>query len=212
MTVACRETFRLEDRGTLLVSGLLAMLTDHISVSSSQWSDERSMIIHLILTTLAGEEAQLTIELQEFDRLQEFESAVLEQLPEIGESSTFGCELDFVCRNSQQKLVDPIWHTLRDCNCFTVVVSPCLEEAEHKGQMQGEAKALRVPFDFVDRVLPQAFSHVAKVRHVQVDAGYRIIGEGAWHNCQHLQIVHLDSTVISLQTRVFCVAMHCAGS
>ena len=91
--------------------------------SSSQWSDERSMIIHLILTTLAGEETQLTIELQEFDRLQEFESAVLEQLPEIGESSTFGCELDFVCRNSQQKLVGPIWHTLRDCNCFTVISS-----------------------------------------------------------------------------------------
>ena len=94
------------------------MLADHISVSTSQWSDERSMIMHLILTTLAGEETQLTIELQEFDRLHEFENAVLEQLPEIGESSTFGCELGFVCRNSQQKLADPIWHTLRECNCF----------------------------------------------------------------------------------------------
>ena len=152
------------------------MLADHISVSSSQWSEERSMVIHLILTTLSGEEAQLTIELQEFDRLQEFESAVLEQLPEIGDSSTFGCELDFLCCNSQQKLVDPIWHTLRDCNCFTVVVSPCLVVAEHKGQMQGEAKALRVPFYYIDRVFPQAFSHVAKVRHLQVDAGYRMIG------------------------------------
>ena len=46
------------------------------------------------------------------------------------ESSTFGCELSFVCRNSQQKLVDPIWH-MQDCNCFTVVVSPCFEQAEH---------------------------------------------------------------------------------
>ena len=63
---------------------------------------------------------------------------------------------------------------------------------------------MRVPFHTTDRVLPEAFSHVAKVRHVQVGAGYRIIGEGAWRNCQHLQIVHLDSTVISLQTRVFC--------
>ena len=180
------------------------MTAESGSMTSSQWSDERSMILHLILTTLAGEETQLTIELQEFDRLQEFESAVLEQLPEIGESSTFGCELDFVCRDSQQKLVDPIWHTLRDCNCFTVISSPCFEEAEHKGQMQGDAKAMRVPFHATDRVLPQAFSHVAKVRHVQVDAGYRIIGEGAWRNCQRIQIVHLDSTVISLQTRVFC--------
>ena len=62
------------------------MLADHMSVSTSQWSEERAMVIHLILTTLAGEEAQLTIELQEFDRLQEFENVVLEQLPMIGES------------------------------------------------------------------------------------------------------------------------------
>ena len=65
------------------------MPADHISVSTLQWSDERSMIMHLILTAMAGEETQLTIELQEFDRLHEFENAVLEQLPEIGESNTF---------------------------------------------------------------------------------------------------------------------------
>ena len=94
------------------------MIADHISVSTSQWSEERALTVHLVLTTLAGDEAQLTIEIQEFDRLQEFENAVMEQLPVTGESSTFGCELSFVCRNSQQKLVDPIWHTLRDCNCF----------------------------------------------------------------------------------------------
>ena len=180
------------------------MTVESGSMTSSQWSDERSMVLHLILTTLAGEETQLTIELQEFDRLQEFESAVLEQLLQIGESSTFGCELDFVCRDSQQKLADPIWHTLRDSNCFTVISSPCFEEAEHKGQIQGDAKAIRVPFHVTDRILPLAFSYVAKVRRVKVDAGYRIIGEGAWRSCQHLQIVHLDSTVISLQTRVFC--------
>ena len=142
-------------------------------------------------------------------RLQEFENAVMEQLPELGTSSTFCCELDFVCCNSQQKLVDPIWQTLRDCNCFTVVASPCVEKAEHKGQTQGETKALRVPFRASDRIFPQAFSHLARVRHVQVEAGYRIIEECAWHNCQHLQIVHLDSAVLSLQTRVFsrCYAL-----
>ena len=72
------------------------------------------MVVHLILTTLAGEDTQLTIELQEYNHFYQFENAVLEQLPKIGESSTFGCELDFVCRNSHQKLVDPIWSTLRD--------------------------------------------------------------------------------------------------
>ena len=200
MTVVCRNVFWLNDKGALLHRVVPAMLADHMSVSTSLWSEERSMVIHLILTTLAGEEAQL---------IQEFENAVLEQLPELGTSSTFCCELDFVCRNSQQKLVDPIWQTLRDCNCFTVVVSPCAEKAEHKGQMQGETKALRVPFQASDRIFPQAFSHLARVRRVQVDAGYRIIGECAWRNCQHLQIAHLDSTVISLQTRVFsrCYAL-----
>ena len=166
------------------------MIADHISVTSSQWSDERSMVLHLILTTLAGEETQLTIELQEYDRLHEFENAVLEQLPKIGESSTFGCELDFVCRDTHQKLVDPIWHTLRDNNCFTVISCPCFEEAEHKGHMKGDARAIRVRYRTTDRVLPQAFSYITEVRHVQVDTGLRIIGEAAWRNCQRLQIVH----------------------
>ena len=44
--------------------------------------------------------------------------------------------------------------------------------------MQGK-KALQVPFYYIDRVFLQAFSHVANVRHAQVDAGYRMTGEGA---------------------------------
>ena len=94
------------------------MTTDLMSVTSLQWSDERSMVLHLILTTLAEEETQLAIELQEYDHFYEFENAVLEQLPNIGESSTFGCELDFVCRDTHPKLVDPIWNSLRKNNCF----------------------------------------------------------------------------------------------
>ena len=132
MSVVCRDVFWLNDKGALLHRVVPAMLADHMSVSTSQWSEKRSMASHqLILTTLAEEEAQLTIELQEYDRLQEFENAVLEQLPELGTSSTFCCELDFVCRNSQQKLVDPSGKPC-GCNCFTVVVSPCAEKAEHK--------------------------------------------------------------------------------
>ena len=108
MSVVCRKVFWLNSKGALLHRVVPTMFADHMSVSTSQWSEERSMVIHLILTTLAGEEAQLIIDLQEYDGLQEFENAVLEQLPELGTSSTFCYELDFVCRNSQQKLVDPI--------------------------------------------------------------------------------------------------------
>ena len=138
--VSRRNPFGLEEKSAKSYRGETAMIADHISVSTSQWSEERALTMHLVLTTLAGDEAQLTIEIQEFDRLQEFEDAVMEQLPVIGESSTFGCELSFVCRNSQQKLVDPIWHTLRDCNCFTVVVSPCLSKPSIRGKCKGKPK------------------------------------------------------------------------
>ena len=131
-----------------------------MSVTSSQWSDERSMVVHLILTTLAGEETQLTIELQEYDRFYQFENAVLARLP----CSTFGCGLEFVCRDTHRKLMDPIWNTLRNNNCFTVISSPCLAEAEHKGQVKGDAKAIRVPYHTTDRILPQAFSYITDVR------------------------------------------------
>ena len=166
------------------------------------------MVLHSVLTTLVGEETQLAIELQERNRFYDFEHAVLEQLPNIGESSTFGCELDFVCRETHRKLVDPIWSTSRNNN----ISCPCFEEAEHKGQMKGDAKAIRVPYRTTDRVLPQAFSYITEVRHVQVDTGLPIIGEAAWRNCQRLQIVHLASTVICLQTRVFrrCYALRTA--
>ena len=134
---------------------------------------------------------------------------MLEQLPELGTSSTFCCELDFVCRDSQQKLVDPIWQTLRDCNCFAVAVSPCAEKAEHKSKCREKPRPFKSPFEPVTEYTHKHSRILQRVRHVQVDAGYRIIREYAWHHCQHLQIVHLDDTVYSLQTRVFsrCYAL-----
>ena len=185
------------------------MDVDIMSLCSSPGSVERSLVIHLILSTFAGEEIQLTIELQEFDRLNEFENAVLEQLPYIGESSTFGCELDFVHKDTRKMLVDPIWDTLRDNNCFNLIVRQCFTEAEHKGQLKSKARAVRVPYNTTDRILPQAFSHNTEVRHVQVEAGIRIIGEAAWRSCLRLQIVHQPSTVVCLQNGVFrrCYAL-----
>ena len=61
------------------------MIEDISSQDSSLVSEERSLVLHLVLTTFAGEEIQLSIDLQEFDRLNEFETAVLENLPYIRE-------------------------------------------------------------------------------------------------------------------------------
>ena len=84
-----------------------------------QAAGDRELELGAMLTTFAGEEIQLTIELQEYDRLNEFENAVLEQLPYLGESSTFGCELQFVHKDTHKVLVDPIWNTLRETTAST---------------------------------------------------------------------------------------------
>ena len=95
------------------------MVGDTWSQTSSLASNERSLVLQLMLT---GEEVQVVIDLQEFDRLDEFETAVLEQLRTIGGHSTFGSELVFVSKDTGAILANPIWDTLRDCNCFSLVV------------------------------------------------------------------------------------------
>ena len=151
----------------------------------------------------AGKEIRLSIDLQEYDRLNEFENAVLNQLPSIGDSSTFGCELQFVHKGTHKVLADPIWNTLRDNHCFNVIARQCFVDALHKGHLKGGAKAIRVPSSTTDRILPQAFSLHTEVRHVQVEAGIRVAGEAAWRSCQRLQAVHLPSTVVCLQHGAF---------
>ena len=64
-------------------------------------------------------------------------------------------------------LADPIWDTLRDNNCFNLIVRQCFTEAEHKGQLKSRVKAIRVPSNSADRILPHVFSHNTEVRHVQ---------------------------------------------
>ena len=173
------------------------------SQDSTPASVERSVVFHLILFTLAGDEIQLPIELQEFDRLGDFENVVLEYLPLIGKRSTFGCELEFVSVRTQKILADPIWDTLHENNCFNPVVRHCFVQAEHKGQLRQRAEAISVPAEDNDRVLPNAFSHVQDLRHVQVEMGVHTIGEAAWQSCQRLQIVKLPDTVVCLQDGVF---------
>ena len=87
-----------------------------------------------------------------------------------------------------------IWDTLKDCNCFKLVVRQCFNQVEHKGQLKNRAKAIRVPSIRMGRVLPHAFTHTIDVRHVQVEAGQR---------CTRLQIVQLPSTVVCLQDGAF---------
>ena len=179
------------------------MHCDAVSQTSSLVSNERQLVLQLLLTTLSGEEHQVIIDLQEFDRFDEFETAVLEQLPTIGGSSTFGCEFTFVQRETGQLLRNPIWDTLRDCNHFHLVVRQCRCRAEHNGQVKRNAKAIQVPPTRTGQVLPHAFTHMIYVRRVQVDAGIHTIGEAAWQHCNRLLIVHLPNSLVCLKDGAF---------
>ena len=48
-------------------------------------------------------------------------------------------------KDTKSILTDPIWDTLRDNNCFNLVVRQCLVQAEHKGQLKKRVKAILSP-------------------------------------------------------------------
>ena len=64
----------------------------------------------------------------------------------------------FVQLDTHQVLADPIQSKLRANHCYYVIARPCLVEAARKGQIKGEAKAIRVPRSKNDQIPPQAFS------------------------------------------------------
>ena len=152
---------------------------------------------------LAGEELPIAVDLKTHLSLRDFENTVLEGLPYLGSNSTFGCELQFVQKDTKEVLTDPIQSKIRANQCFYVLARHCFVEATHKGQLKGEAKAIRVPANRNDKIPPQAFSFHTEVRHVQVEDGLRIVGEAAWRSCQRLQVVHLPDTVVSLRHGAF---------
>ena len=68
---------------------------------------------------------------------------------------------------------------------FYVIARQCFVEV-NKGQIAGDAKAIRVPFRATDRIPPQAFCFHTEVRHVQVAAGVR---HGVFRKCYLLRAV-----------------------
>ena len=95
-------------------------------------------------SSLAGEKLSIEMDLNAHTGIRSFENAVLAELPYLGCSSTLGCELQFVQLDSHQVPADPIQSKLRAHHCYYVIARPCFVEATHKGQIKGEAKAIRV--------------------------------------------------------------------
>ena len=123
--------------------------------------------------------------------------------PLFGKQQHLRVRAAIVQKDTHEVLADPIQSKLRANQCFYVLARQCFVEAIHKGQLKGEATAIRVPFSRNDKIPPQAFSFHTEVRHVLVEDGVRIVGEAAWRSCQPLQVVHLPDTVVSLRHGAF---------
>ena len=159
-------------------------MADATPASSLRSNADRSSTLPLTLITLAGEELPIIVDMNAHARLQGFENAVLEKLPYMGSNSTFGCELQFVQKDTHKVLTDPIQSKLCANQCFYVIARQCFVKAVHKGQLKEEAKAIRVPFSRKGKIPPQAFSFHTEIRHVLVEDGTRIVGEAAWRSCK----------------------------
>ena len=173
-------------------------MADGVSGPGPRSSKGESLTRPITLITLAGEVLPIEIDPNAHTSLREFEDAVLTELPYLGGNPTLGCELQFVRTDTCQVLTDPIQSKLKADYRYYVIAQPCFVEAAHKGQLKGEAKAIRVPRRRRNKIPPQAFSFYTEVRHVLVEDGLRIVGEAAWRSCRRLQIVCLPDTVVSL--------------
>lgn len=94
---------------------LTPMATESLSQVSAPAESEEGATLPLVLTTLAGEEIPSS-KVRKYDRLEEFEDAVAECVPNVSQISTFGRTR---LRPFEPTILkDPIWDTLRDCTRF----------------------------------------------------------------------------------------------
>ena len=112
--------------------------------------------------------------MNQFRLVRKRENAVLARLPQPGNASTLGCELQFVDMNTLQVLADPIQSAISTNQKYYVIAEQCMVEAGHKGQLKGEVKAVRVLCSRNGKIPPQAFSFCTEIRHVLVENGVKI--------------------------------------
>ena len=111
-------------------------------------------------------------------------------------------------------LVDPIWDTLHECNRFSLVVRRCFVQRNTKDNCDKEPK----PYLFLpknnDRVLPNAFSHILDIRHVQVETGVhtivrlpgKVVSDCTLSSCRRLLFVcRTERSKSAVSSELFCL-------
>ena len=146
-------------------------------------------------------------------------SRILARLPQLGNASTLGCELQFVHMNTLQVLADPIQSAISTNQKYYVIAKQCMVEAGHKGQLKGEVKAVRVLCSRNGKIPPQAFSFCTEIRHVLVahcsqlqqlclPRMLRTIEQEAFYKCTSLKEVSTPPSLLYIARHAFAGCTH----
>ena len=142
------------------------------------------------------------------------EDYLVELLPKSFGLDTFECELTLLAEDTLCPLSDPIHEELWDSKGFHLVIQKCLREVSSKEQIKREEyedhpKAILVPANESGILPAKAFFSLARLRRVQVEAGFHTIERQAWRYCHTLTIVKLPSSVVAVENAAFqgCYAL-----
>ena len=165
--------------------------------------------MHLVLTTLAGDEVQLTIEIQEFDRLQEFENAIMEQLPVMVKAAPLGANQALFVATRCCALLQ-----IRTTHDATNQLTP---QAELMPRAFRKCTALRqINFELTEhqpngrtRCLPECCFMEAGLTALTLPPEFNWMGPSACERCMQLQLVDLSRTeIIEIMGGTFAHCKH----
>ena len=168
----------------------------------------------LKLVTMAGNEIEVIVPVSIYHHWEMLEDYLVELLPKRFGLDTFGCELKLLAEDTRCPLSDPIHEELWDSKGFQLVIQKSWRAVSSKEQINREVyedlpKAIWVPANETGILPAKAFFSLARLRHVQVEAGFHTIERHAWRYCHTLTIVQLPSSVVAIENAAFqrCYAL-----
>ena len=134
----------------------------------------------LKLVTMAGKEIEVIVPVSIYHHWEMLEDYLVELLARDFGLDTFGCELKLVAEDTLSPLSDPIHEELWDDKGFQLVIQKSFHKVSSKEQIRREEyddrpKAIWAPANESGILPAKAFFAIARLRHVQVEAGYHTI-------------------------------------
>ena len=142
----------------------------------------------LRLVTLAGKEIETIVPISIYHHWETLEDYLVKLLARRFDLNTFGCELMLIAEDTLSPLCDPIHEELWERKRFQLIIHTSFRIAHAKEQVRRDEyddhpKAIWVPATESGILPAKAFFALARLRHVQVEAGYHTIERQAWRYC-----------------------------